>query len=70
MLKKAIDFCCAGRSWFGRRAEPEHSEGGWSEAQPNREGVAAGGATEIDNLTIITCLILLFDLFAYEHSVS
>ena len=25
--------CCAARSAFGRRAEPERSEGGWSEAQ-------------------------------------
>ena len=24
---------CAARSAFGRRAEPERSEGGWSEAQ-------------------------------------
>ena len=36
----------AGRSEFGRRAEPERSEGGWSEAQPNREGVASGSATQ------------------------
>ena len=27
------DFCCAARSAFGRRAEPERSKGGWSEAQ-------------------------------------
>ena len=26
-------FGCAGRSAFGRRAEPERSEGGWSEAE-------------------------------------
>ena len=26
-------ICCAARSAFGRRAEPERSEGGWSEAQ-------------------------------------
>ena len=26
-------LCCAARSAFGRRAEPERSEGGWSEAQ-------------------------------------
>ena len=26
-------MCCAARSEFGRRAEPERSEGGWSEAQ-------------------------------------
>ena len=25
--------CCAARSAFGRRAEPERSEGGWSEAE-------------------------------------
>ena len=35
----------AGGASFFVRAEPERSEGGWSEAQPNREGVAAGGAT-------------------------
>ena len=35
------------RSAFGRRAEPERSEGGWSEAQPNGEGVASGSATLI-----------------------
>ena len=34
-------ICCAARSAFGRRAEPERSEGGWSEAQPNGEGVAS-----------------------------
>ena len=38
-------MCCAARSAFGRRAEPERSEGGWSEAQPNGEGVASGSAT-------------------------
>jgi len=35
------------RSEFGCRAEPERSEGGWSEAEPNREGVASGSATLI-----------------------
>ena len=33
MLRGAERVCCAGRSAFGRRAEPERSEGGWSEAQ-------------------------------------
>ena len=37
--------CCAGRSEFFLRAEPERSEGGWSEVQPNGEGVASGSAT-------------------------
>jgi len=40
--------CCVARSAFGRRAEPEHSEGGGarsSAAVPNGEGVASGGAT-------------------------
>ena len=45
MLRGAEWVCCAGRSTFGRRAEPERSEGGWSEAQPNGEGVASGSAT-------------------------
>ena len=36
---------CAGRSEFFLRAEPERSEGGWSEEVKNREGVASGGAT-------------------------
>ena len=40
-----VEFGCAARREFGRRAEPERSEGGWSEAQPNREGVASGSAT-------------------------
>ena len=40
-----IIICCAARSAFGRRAEPERSEGGLSEAQPNGEGVASGSAT-------------------------
>ena len=35
-----------GRSEFLLRAEPERSESGWSEELKNREGVAAGGATE------------------------
>ena len=39
------DFCCAARSAFGRRAEPERERGRWSEAQPNGEGVASGSAT-------------------------
>ena len=43
---KLFFYCCAARSAFGRRAEPERSEGGWSEAQPNGEGVASGSATE------------------------
>ena len=38
--------CCAARSGFLLRAEPERSEGGWSEEVKNREGVAAGSATE------------------------
>ena len=33
MLRGAEWVCCAGRSAFGRRAEPERSEGGWSEAE-------------------------------------
>ena len=37
--------CCAGRSEFFLRAEPERSEGGWSEEIKNREGVASGSAT-------------------------
>ena len=28
-----IKICCAARSAFGRRAEPERSEGGWSEEE-------------------------------------
>ena len=35
--------CCAARSEFGRRAEPERSE-----EIANREGVASGGATAIN----------------------
>ena len=34
------------------------SEGGWSEVQPNREGVASGSATQIVNLFNATQLIL------------
>ena len=34
-----------GRSEFFLRAEPERSEGGWSEEVKNREGVASGSAT-------------------------
>ena len=34
-----------GRSEFFIRAEPERSEGGWSEEIKNREGVASGSAT-------------------------
>ena len=34
-----------GRSEFLLRAEPERSEGEWSEEIKNREGVASGGAT-------------------------
>ena len=33
------------RSEFLLRAEPERSEGGWSEEVKNREGVASGSAT-------------------------
>ena len=43
-------FCCAARSAFGRRAEPERSEGGGarrSVAVPNGEGVASGSATRV-----------------------
>jgi len=43
-----IKCCCAARSAFGRRAEPEQSEGGGvrrSVAVPNGEGVASGSAT-------------------------
>ena len=47
-------FGCAARSEFGRRAEPERSEGGGarrSVAVPNGEGVASGGATRVLNET-------------------
>ena len=37
--------CCAERSEFLLRAEPERSEGGLSEEIKNREGVASGSAT-------------------------
>ena len=50
LLRGAERVCCAGRSEFFLRAEPERSEGGLSEAQPNREGVASGGATTIDGV--------------------
>jgi len=42
------------RSAFGRRAEPERSEGGGarrSAAVPNGEGVASGSATRVLNET-------------------
>ena len=53
-----------GRSEFFIRAEPERSEGGWSEEIKNREGVAAGGATskiiiEIKNHHDTRALMLL-----------
>ena len=46
--------CCAARSAFGRRAEPERSEGDGarlSVAVPNGEGVASGSATQVLNET-------------------
>ena len=48
------------RSAFGRRAEPERSEGGGarrSVAVPNGEGVASGSATSIFYSTILSCSI-------------
>ena len=48
MLRGAEWVCCAGRSAFGRRAEPERSGDGRarrSVAVPNGEGVASGSAT-------------------------
>ena len=35
----------AGGASLAAERSPSGSEGGWSEAQPNREGVASGGAT-------------------------
>jgi len=52
-MMERSEICCAARSAFGRRAEPERSEGGGarrSVAVPNGEGVASGSATEIDSL--------------------
>ena len=60
-LKQANNFCCAARSAFGRRAEPELSEGGGarrSVAVPNGEGVASGGATELINIGIYYFVVL------------
>ena len=48
MLLLLVEFYCAARSAFGRRSEPERSEGGGarrSVAVPNGEGVASGSAT-------------------------
>ena len=44
-----------GRSEFLLRAEPERERGRWSEEIKNREGVAAGGATEIDSGLLLAC---------------
>ena len=42
-----VFYCCAARSEFFLRAEPERSEGGLSEEVKNREGVASGSATRV-----------------------
>ena len=53
--------CCAGRSEFFLRAEPERSEGGWSEEMKNREGVASGGAMVYYFILIVDCFTI-FDI--------
>ena len=42
LLRGAERVCCAGRSWFAGRSGAQRNE-----ESANREGVAAGGATEI-----------------------
>ena len=60
------DFCCAARSGFGRRAEPERSEGGWSEAERSgakRRGRGLGQRNTKNKKTYQICVLFILLYF-------